>query len=183
MPGPRAREAKAAGSRKSFKEQRQDTNGTGFKSDTVSWSPAASTAGHSQRPGNAEGLDWTFLWGSYYIIVLNTDKILHRKDSSTVILETNAAIPRPPDHGCTHIPLFSSLPSSDSTRIVYINQSPSLTKSWCAAPNIREGEQAHLTSVHTQLELPSPRCMTSMLSSGCTEPPSPSLCNSRHLQY
>lgn len=57
MSGQRAREAEAAGSRKSLKEQRQDTNATGFKSDTVPWSPAASTAGHSQRPRNAEGLD------------------------------------------------------------------------------------------------------------------------------
>lgn len=46
-----------------------------------------------------------------YFIVLNTDDVLHREDSSTIILETNATIPTPWMHSR---PSLSFLSSSDS---------------------------------------------------------------------
>lgn len=161
-----------------MEEQSQVTNGAGFNSGR---SVKCNCTHQCPFSATQECTGICFSVPLKFVLFSRSLKVyLTRK---TALTPPQRPAPPPPDQGCTCAPPCPSCPPLAPFRIAYVSQSPSFVKPRCAASNVRDGEKAHLTSVYTQPELPSPRHMTSMLGSRCAEPPSPPLCNSRHLQY
>lgn len=149
-------------------------------SRTQSTDSTASTAAHSQWPWTAEGSDRPSLLrfllrhcSQHWQHTSQERQLSHHPTDKRSHSQTKDALTSLPALRLLLVPL----------QIVYINQALFFVRSQCAAPTVKDREKACLMSIHTQLELPSPRRVTSVLGSRCMETPSVPLCNSRHLQY